>query len=153
MQKDVRHFILANEWLEKKYGDDGPIDWNSINPKNTPLFKSKTQASTSTKPATPADDIPDEVAEKFETKINNKKEVPSLDDDEEALREAEALEEANAKEALKAKGKGKGKGKAKKEEPIENEYGEDDIDWDEAALKSDQVEEEAIQAKKTRGRK
>ncbi|KAK6520922.1 uracil DNA glycosylase [Arthrobotrys conoides] len=151
--KDVKHFIQANEWLEKRYGEDGPIDWNSINPKNTPLFKSKTQASTSTKPATPAGEIPDEVAEKFESKINSEKEVPSLDDDEEALREAEALEESNAKKgANKEAPKAKGKGKAQKEEPIENEYGEDDIDWDEAALKSDQVEEEAIQARNTRSR-
>ncbi|KAK6536758.1 uracil DNA glycosylase [Arthrobotrys megalospora] len=138
--KDVNHFAQANDWLEKKYGDDGPIDWNSVNPKNTPLFKSKAQASA---PAEPADDLP------VGKPTNNKKEAPVLDDDEEALREIEAMEESAMKEAPKAKGKGK----AKKEEPVENEYGEDDIDWDEAALKSDQVEEEAQKAKKGRGRK
>ncbi|KAK6361408.1 uracil DNA glycosylase [Orbilia blumenaviensis] len=147
--KDVKHFKQANEWLEKKYGDDGPIDWNSVNPKNTPLFKSKAQASSSAKPASSAGDIPNEVAEKFEKKVASEKEVPTLDDDEEALREAEEMEQAAA---TKEEPKTKGKGKAKKEEPIENEYGEDDIDWDEAALKSDQVEEEAQQAKTGRGR-
>ncbi|KAK6351356.1 uracil DNA glycosylase [Orbilia javanica] len=142
--KDVRHFILANEWLEQKYGEDGPVDWNSVNPKNTPLFKSKAQASTSATPA-PA-------AGTAKGKASNEDEFPSVDEEEEALREAEVLEAASAKKEVDLP-KAKGKGKAKKEEPIENEYGEDDIDWDEAALRSDQVEEEAIKAKKTRGRK
>jgi uracil-DNA glycosylase len=29
------HFKKANEWLEKKYGSGGGIDWNSINTDST----------------------------------------------------------------------------------------------------------------------
>ncbi|EPS44266.1 hypothetical protein H072_1779 [Dactylellina haptotyla CBS 200.50] len=145
--RDGHHFKQCNEWLEKKYGDDGPIDWNAVNPTNAPLFKSKAGASSSAKPASPSGPLPDKVVEEFEEKADNADE-PSLDDDEAALREAEQMD------LPVAKGKAPAKGRKKKEEPVENEYGEDDLDWDEAALKSDQVEEEAQKAKgKGKGKK
>lgn len=28
LQFECGHFKKTNEWLQKKYGDDGPIDWN-----------------------------------------------------------------------------------------------------------------------------
>ncbi|KAF3907760.1 hypothetical protein AA313_de0209826 [Arthrobotrys entomopaga] len=142
--RDGHHFKQCNEWLQKKYGDDGPVDWNAVNPTNVSLFKNRTEASTSTKPATPAGPLPDKVVKTFEKKAGEES-VPSLDDDLEALREMEETE--------LPVNKSKGKGKAKKEEPVENEYGEDDVDWDEAALKSDQIEEESLKAKgKGKGR-
>ncbi|KAJ6261115.1 Uracil-DNA glycosylase [Drechslerella dactyloides] len=139
--KDGHHFRQCNEWLEKKYGDDGPIDWNAVNPSNVSLFKSKPQASTSAKAAEAAASkslSPDNVVDKHAPAKGDA--VPSLDDEEEALREAEAEEMA-----LPTNKKANGKGK--KIDPVENEYGEDDVDWDEAALKSDQIEEESKQAK------
>ncbi|KAF3936732.1 hypothetical protein ABW19_dt0201534 [Dactylella cylindrospora] len=134
--RDGHHFKLCNEWLEKKYGEDGPIDWNAVNPTNKSLLKSSSAASSSAKPAVSG---PNNVVKKSTDESE-------LDDAEEALREAEA--EAEVAELPAKKGKGKGKNK----ESVENEYGEDDIDWAEAELKSDQVEAEAIEAKTKKGK-
>ncbi|KAK6355072.1 uracil DNA glycosylase [Orbilia brochopaga] len=142
--KDGHHFRQCNEWLQKKYGDDGPIDWNAVNPSNVSLFKSKPQASTSAKAATAGPDTLVPVSAVKAKAAASGDAVPSLDDEEEALREAEAEEMA-----LPTNKNGKAKGKGKDSGPVENEYGEDDVDWDEAALKSDQIEEESKLAKGT----
>ncbi|EWC46709.1 hypothetical protein DRE_03954 [Drechslerella stenobrocha 248] len=139
MFKDGHHFKLCNEWLQKKYGDSGPVDWNAVNPTNVSLLADGPKASTSTKPA-----ISESSEKKATVGDEEGDKEPKLDDDEEALREAENLDLPTNKKARAAKKEEKA--------PVENEYGEDDVDWDEAALKSDQIEEESRQTRASKAK-
>ncbi|KAI5467281.1 uracil-DNA glycosylase [Mariannaea sp. PMI_226] len=90
---DCKHFKLANEWLVKRYGADGEIDWALVPGNSTKAVIKETTVKAAAKSASKETEVE---IKKVEAKKPQGKEN-EFEDDEEALEEAMRLAEAEAK--------------------------------------------------------
>ncbi|TGZ76964.1 uracil-DNA glycosylase [Ascodesmis nigricans] len=102
---DCGHFKAANEWLQTRYGDDGPIDWSLHGPP-VGIPQSRISASSSTPNPDPnsASAAPATKNTSTKKKAEKENEEDYFDNDEEeammaAVAEAERKEKENEKKA------------------------------------------------------